>query len=179
MSGVCLSDSGHTVVCVDKFEAKISQLNSGEVPIYEPGLGVLLAKNAAASWLSFTTSLSYAVDGAEAVFIAVGTPSRRGDGRADREEHAVPQSIVETVIRGNECVKARMVEKLRHLYDGSFNGRTVVVLGVTFKPNTDDIRDAPSLTIVLTLIDGGAAVRVVDPQGRHEDEVLFTRRRVA
>lgn len=83
VSGVCLSDFGHTVVCVDKSEAKIAQLNSGEVPIYEPGLDVLLAKNAAAGRLSFTTSLSDAVDGAEAVFIAVGTPSRRGDGHAD------------------------------------------------------------------------------------------------
>ena len=83
VSGVCFSDFGHHVVCVDKSEAKIAQLNSGQVPIYEPGLDALLTKNAAAGRLSFTTRLSDAVDGAEAVFIAVGTPSRRGDGHAD------------------------------------------------------------------------------------------------
>jgi UDPglucose 6-dehydrogenase len=64
------------------------------------------------------------------------------------QEHAVPQSIVETVIRVNQGVKTRMIEKLRDLCDGSFNGKTIAVLGVTFKPNTDDMRDAPSLTIV-------------------------------
>lgn len=85
----------------------------------------------------------------------------------------MPQSIVETVIRVNEGVKARMIEKLRDLCEGSFNGKIVAVLGVTFKPNTDDMRDAPSLTIVPALIGGGAAVRVVDPQGRHEGEALL------
>jgi UDPglucose 6-dehydrogenase len=58
-----------------------------------------------------------------------------------------------------------MIDKLRDLCDGSFNGKTVAVLGVTFKPNTDDMRDAPSLTIVPALVGGGAKVRVVDPQG--------------
>ena len=83
MSGVCLSDFGHNVVCVDKSVAKIDQLNAGQVPIYEPGLDVLLAKNAVAGRLAFTTQVAEAVDGADAVFIAVGTPSRRGDGHAD------------------------------------------------------------------------------------------------
>jgi UDPglucose 6-dehydrogenase len=89
------------------------------------------------------------------------------------QEHAVPQSIVETVIRVNEAVKHRMVEKLRDLCDGSFNGKTIAVLGVTFKPNTDDMRDAPSLTIVPALVGGGAKVRVVDPQGKREGEALL------
>jgi UDPglucose 6-dehydrogenase len=79
-------------------------------------------------------------------------------------------SIVETVIRVNEGVKTRMIEKLRDLCDGSFNGKTIAVLGVTFKPNTDDMRDAPSLTIVPALVGGGAKVRVVDPQGEREGE---------
>jgi UDPglucose 6-dehydrogenase len=86
------------------------------------------------------------------------------------QEHAVPQSIVETVIRVNDGVKTRMIEKLRDLCDGSFNGKTIAVLGVTFKPNTDDMRDAPSLTIVPALVGGGAKVRVVDPQGEREGE---------
>jgi len=85
----------------------------------------------------------------------------------------MPQSIVETVIRVNDGVKHRMIEKLRDLCDGTFNGKTVAVLGVTFKPNTDDMRDAPSLTIVPALVGGGAKVRVVDPQGRREGEALL------
>jgi len=85
----------------------------------------------------------------------------------------VPQNIVETVMRVNDGVKTRMVEKLRDLCDGTFNGKTVAVLGVTFKPNTDDMRDAPSLTIVPALVGGGAKVRVVDPQGKREGEALL------
>ena len=83
VSGVCFSDFGHDVVCVDKDPDKVSQLNQGLVPIYEPGLDELLAKNVAAGRLSFSGDLAASVDGAEAVFIAVGTPTRRGDGHAD------------------------------------------------------------------------------------------------
>ena len=351
VSGVCFSDFGHDVVCVDRDPGKIEKLNAGQVPIYEPGLDALMAKNVEAGRLSFTTDLGPAVAGADAVFIAVGTPTRRGDGHADLtyvmgaaeevakaltgyavivtkstvpvgtnrkvkqvvakanpaaefdvasnpeflregaaiddfmkpdrvvvgvqteragevmadiyrplflrefpivttdlesaemikyaanaflatkitfineiaalcervgadvkevakgigldgrignkflhagpgyggscfpkdtsalarigQEHAAPQSIVETVIRVNDGVKARMIEKLRDLCDGSFNGKTIAVLGVTFKPNTDDMRDAPSLTIVPALVGGGAKVRVVDPQGRREGEALL------
>ena len=351
VSGVCLSDFGHDVVCVDRDPAKIDKLNAGQVPIFEPGLDALMARNVEAGRLSFTTDLGPAVAGADAVFIAVGTPTRRGDGHADLsyvmaaaeevakaltgyavivtkstvpvgtnrkvkqvvakanpeadfdvasnpeflregaaiddfmkpdrvvvgvqteragevmadiyrplflrefpivttdlesaemikyaanaflatkitfineiaalcervgadvkevakgigldgrignkflhagpgyggscfpkdtsalarigQEHAVPQSIVETVIRVNDGVKLRMIEKLRDLCDGSFNGKTIAVLGVTFKPNTDDMRDAPSLTIVPALVGGGAKVRVVDPQGRREGEALL------
>ena len=351
VSGVCFSDFGHEVVCVDKDPAKIEMLEAGRVPIYEPGLDGLMAKNVAAGRLSFTGDLAAAVDGAEAVFIAVGTPTRRGDGHADLtyvfaaaeeiaaaltgyavvvtkstvpvgtnaevkrrieaarpgvefdvasnpeflregaaiddfmrpdrvvvgtetaraagvmadiyrplflrefpvvqtdlasaemikyaanaflavkitfineiaalcervgadvkqvskgmgldgrignkflhagpgyggscfpkdtnalarigQDFAMPQNIVETVIEVNEAVKRRMVEKLRDLCDGSFNGRTVAVLGVTFKPNTDDMREAPALTIVPALVGGGARVRVTDPQGRREGEALL------
>ncbi|MDF1872313.1 UDP-glucose/GDP-mannose dehydrogenase family protein [Vannielia sp.] len=351
VSGVCFSDFGHTVVCVDKNPEKVAQLNRGEVPIYEPGLDVLMEKNVAAGRLAFTGDLTEAVADADAVFIAVGTPTRRGDGHADLsyvyaaaeeiaaaikgftvivtkstvpvgtnrkvfeiinktrttdefdvasnpeflregaaiddfmrpdrvvvgveteraqevmgdiyrplflrdfpvvytdlesaemikyaanaflatkitfineiaalcervgadiksvskgmgldgrignkflhagpgyggscfpkdtkalarigQEHAVPQEITEAVIMVNEEVKRRMIEKLRDLCEGSFNGKTIAVLGVTFKPNTDDMRDAPSLTIVPALVGGGAKVRVVDPQGRHEGEKLL------
>jgi UDPglucose 6-dehydrogenase len=83
VSGVCFSDFGHDVVCVDKDPAKIAKLEAGEVPIYEPGLEDLMAKNVEAGRLSFTLDLASAIDGAEAVFIAVGTPTRRGDGHAD------------------------------------------------------------------------------------------------
>ena len=351
VSGVCFSDFGHEVVCVDRDPRKIELLLRGEVPIYEPGLDQLLAKNVAARRLSFTQDLKTAVTGADAVFIAVGTPTRRGDGHADltyvmqaaediagalghytvvvtkstvpvgtnaaveetirrvrpdaefdvasnpeflregaaiddfmrpdrvvvgvRSERAqavmgeiyrplflrefpilytdletaelikyaanaflatkitfineiallcekvganikevsrgmgldgrignkflhagpgyggscfpkdtkalarmgqdfsVPMNIVETVIQVNDDVKRRMIDKIVDLCGGSVNGKTLAVLGVTFKPNTDDMRDAPALTIVPALVGAGARVRVVDPQGRHEGEALL------
>ena len=83
VSGVCFADFGHDVVCVDKDPAKIEVLNTGGVPIYEPGLAELVAKNVRAKHLTFTTETTDAVKNADAVFIAVGTPSRRGDGHAD------------------------------------------------------------------------------------------------
>ncbi len=351
VSGVCFSDFGHDVVCVDKDPKKIGRLKKGEVPIFEPGLDDLLAKNAGAGRLSFTTDLKAAVDGADAVFIAVGTPTRRGDGHADLtyvmaaaeeigaaltgyavivtnstvpvgtnrkvaeavaktgggrefdvasnpeflregaaiddfmrpdrvvvgveserakkvmadvykplflrefpvvytdlesaemikyaanaflamkitfineiaalcervgadikavskgigldgrignkflhagpgyggscfpkdtkalarigQEHAVPMQITETVIKVNEEIKRRMVDKITDLLDGKPNGKTVAVLGVTFKPNTDDMRDAPSLTIIPALVGAGAKVRVSDPEGQREGEALL------
>ncbi|KMK63988.1 UDP-glucose/GDP-mannose dehydrogenase family protein [Puniceibacterium sp. IMCC21224] len=351
VSGVCFSDFGHEVICVDKDPRKIEMLENGKVPIFEPGLDTLMAKNVEAGRLSFTLDLKSAIDGADAVFIAVGTPTRRGDGHADLtyvmaaaeeiarasdhyivivtkstvpvgtnrkvqavvaaanpdldfdvasnpeflregaaiddfmkpdrvvvgvqtdraaavmsdiyrplylrdfpivttdlesaemikyaanaflatkitfineiaalcekvgadikqvsrgmgmdgrignkflhagpgyggscfpkdtkalarigQEHAVPMQITEAVIKVNEEVKRRMIDKLRDLCDGSFNGKTVAILGVTFKPNTDDMRDAPSLTIVPALVGGGAKVRVTDPQGHHEGEALL------
>jgi UDPglucose 6-dehydrogenase len=351
VSGVCLSDFGHEVVCVDRDPAKIAALTAGRVPIYEPGLEDLMRRNVEAGRLSFTGDLAGAVAGAGAVFIAVGTPSRRGDGHADLthvmgaaaeiaaalsghtvvvvkstvpvgtnrrvaeairaarpdadfdiasnpeflregaaiddfmrpdrvvvgveseraaaamaevyrplylrelpivttslesaemikyaanaflatkitfineiaalcevtgadvkdvargmgldnrigrkflhagpgfggscfpkdtralarigQEQGVPMRITETVIEVNEAIKRRMIDKLRDLMDGSFNGRTVAVLGVTFKPNTDDMREAPSLTIVPALVGGGATVRVTDPEGRREGAALL------
>jgi len=83
VSGACLADFGHVVTCVDKDENKIAGLKRGEVPIFEPGLGELIATNMRQQRLSFTMDLAAAVKGADAVFIAVGTPSRRGDGHAD------------------------------------------------------------------------------------------------
>lgn len=351
VSGVCLSDFGHQVVCVDKDPAKIARLKGGEVPIYEPGLQDLMARNVAAGRLSFTTELASAVDGAEAVFIAVGTPSRRGDGHADLtfvmaaaediaraltgpavivtkstvpvgtnrrvaevmraanpaadfdvasnpeflregaaiddfmrpdrvvvgveseraravmgaiyrplylrqfpvvytglesaemikyaanaflatkisfineiaalcervgadvkavatgigmdgrigskflhagpgyggscfpkdtaalarigQDHGLPMRITETVMAVNDTVKRRMVDKIAEACGDRLNGRVIAVLGVTFKPNTDDMREAPSLTIIPALVGNGARVRVVDPQGRREGEALL------
>ncbi len=351
VSGVCFSDFGHEVVCVDKNPHKIELLTQGEIPIYEPGLDQLLARNVAASRLSFTQDLHAAVTGADAVFIAVGTPTRRGDGHADLtyvmqaaeeiaaalshytvivtkstvpvgtnaaveevirkvrpdaefdvasnpeflregaaiddfmrpdrvvvgtrserarnvmgeiyrplflrefpilytdletaelikyaanaflatkitfineiallcervganikevsrgmgldgrignkflhagpgyggscfpkdtkalarmgQDHSVPINIVETVIQVNDEVKRRMIDKIVDLCGGSVNGKTIAILGVTFKPNTDDMRDAPSLTIVPALVGAGAKLRVVDPQGRNEGVALL------
>lgn len=83
VSGACFSEFGHDVVCVDKDAGKIETLKAGGIPIFEPGLEDLVASNVKAGRLSFSTELAPAVAGADAVFIAVGTPSRRGDGHAD------------------------------------------------------------------------------------------------
>jgi UDPglucose 6-dehydrogenase len=83
VSGACFADFGHRVTCVDKDAGRIASLSKSELPIYEPGLPELVARNAAQGRLSFSTDLKGAVGEADAVFIAVGTPSRRGDGHAD------------------------------------------------------------------------------------------------
>ena len=83
VSSACFADFGWTVACVDKDAERVGRLKRGEVPIYEPGLDELLMRNVAAGRLSFWMSLSEAVSGAEVVFLAVGTPMRRGDGCAD------------------------------------------------------------------------------------------------
>lgn len=83
VSGACFADFGHEVICVDKDAARIAALKAGNIPIFEPGLEALVAENVKAGRLRFTTDLAPAVAGADVVFIAVGTPSRRGDGHAD------------------------------------------------------------------------------------------------
>ncbi|HXC56319.1 MAG TPA: UDP-glucose/GDP-mannose dehydrogenase family protein [Rhizomicrobium sp.] len=83
VSGACLSEFGHKVVCVDKEQAKVAALRAGQIPIYEPRLDDVVAAGVRAGRLTFETDISLAVRGADAVFIAVGTPSRRGDGHAD------------------------------------------------------------------------------------------------
>src|SRR6478752_717737 len=83
VSGACFADFGHQVCCVDKDEAKIDGLHQGKMPIWEPGLESLVKANAERQRLTFTTDLPEGVKDAQAVFIAVGTPARRGDGHAD------------------------------------------------------------------------------------------------
>lgn len=98
VSGACFSEFGTDVVCVDKDAGKIDMLRAGEMPIYEPGLESLVARNVEAGRLAFTTDLAGAVADAEAVFIAVGTPSRRGDGHADLSYvHAAAREIAEAM----------------------------------------------------------------------------------
>jgi UDPglucose 6-dehydrogenase len=343
VSGACFSDFGHDVICVDKDAAKIAALEAGKMPIFEPGLDTLVATNVAAGRLSFTTDLKAAVAGADAVFIAVGTPSRRGDGHADltyvfeatreigaaidgpvvivtkstvpvgtgdkveeilnevagdfeiavvsnpeflregaaigdfkrpdrivigtedaraqqvmrdvyrplylnespilftgrrtselikyaanaflatkitfineiadlceavganvqdvsrgigldnrigskflhagpgyggscfpkdtlallktSEDYETPIRIVEAVVQVNDNRKRAMGRKVIKALGGEGKGKTVAILGLTFKPNTDDMRDAPSLAIVQSLLDAGATVRAHDPEG--------------
>jgi UDPglucose 6-dehydrogenase len=97
VSGACFSEFGVSVTCVDKDADKIARLQRGEMPIYEPGLDQLVAVNAAAGRLTFTTDLKTALEGAEAVFIAVGTPSRRGDGHADLSYVFAAAEIADTL----------------------------------------------------------------------------------
>ncbi|MEM8799990.1 MAG: UDP-glucose/GDP-mannose dehydrogenase family protein [Pseudomonadota bacterium] len=346
VSGACFSEFGHEVVCVDKDAAKIDRLKQGEIPIYEPGLDVLVERNQRDGRLHFTTSLAEAVPGSNAIFIAVGTPSRRGDGHADltyvyaaaeeiadllndyavivnkstvpvgtgaevasrisirnpnadfdvvsnpeflREGSAiedfmrpdrvvvgteseratevmrdiyrplslretpimmtqrttselikyaanaflatkisfinevadlceavgadvqdvakgigldnrigskflhagpgyggscfpkdtlallrtgdtvsVPLKIVEAVVEVNDHRKAAMADRVISACGGSVDGKTIAILGLTFKPNTDDMRESPSLVIVPALQAAGATVRAFDPEGMDE-----------
>jgi UDPglucose 6-dehydrogenase len=343
VSGTCFADFGHSVTCVDLDQRKIDALLSGIMPIYEPGLAELVASNVASGRLSFTTDLKAGVAGADAVFIAVGTPSRRGDGHADltyvyqatrdiasaitgplvvvtkstvpvgtgdeverilrdaapdaevavvsnpeflregaaisdfkrpdrivigttdaraklvmqdiyrplylnqapllfterrtaelikyaanaflatkitfinemadlceavgadvqdvargigldnrigskflhagpgyggscfpkdtlallktAEDHDVPSRIVEAVVQVNDSRKRAMGRKIIQAMGGEARGKTVGLLGVTFKPNTDDMRDAPSIAIAQALQDAGANVVAYDPEG--------------
>ncbi|WP_454617393.1 UDP-glucose dehydrogenase family protein [Bradyrhizobium cenepequi] len=351
VSGACFSDFGHYVVCVDKDEKKIAALNKGEIPIHEPGLSDLVARNVAQGRLAFVTDLKGAVSRSEVVFIAVGTPSRRGDGHADlshvyaavreiaaalpesavvvtkstvpvgtgdeveriiREEkkdakfavvsnpeflregaaiqdfkhpdrivigtedafakevmaevyrplhlnaspilytsrrtaeltkyaansflatkitfineiadlaekvganvqevargigldnrigskflhagpgfggscfpkdtlaliktgqdHEAPLRIVETVVAVNDQRKRAMARKVANAFGGNIRGKTIAVLGVTFKPNTDDMRDAPSIPLVTALQDMGAVIRAFDPVGMEQAKKVF------
>ena len=351
VSGACFSEFGVDVACVDQDRAKIARLQQGQMPIFEPGLEALVARNVAAGRLSFTSDLSRAVAGAEAVFIAVGTPSRRGDGHADltyvhtaaeeigraltnyavivtkstvpvgtgrevaeilrrvrppggfdvvsnpeflREGSAIedfmrpdrvvigadseparavmralyrplylletpmlftdietaelikyaanaflatkitfineiadlcervgadvqdvakgigldgrigrkflhagpgfggscfpkdcralvrtaseakaPLAIVETVVRANDRRKERMADKIIAACGGKVAGKTIAVLGLTFKPNTDDMRDSPSLAILPRLAAAGATIRAFDPEGMAEAKKLL------
>jgi UDPglucose 6-dehydrogenase len=343
VSGACFADFGHHVVCVDKDARKIEALHAGRMPIYEPGLDTLVAANVDAGRLTFTTDLPDAVDGVDAVFIAVGTPARRGDGHADlsyvyavaeelagalkqscvivtkstvpvgtgdeverllaakgiglkhsvasnpeflregaaiddfkrpdrivigfedeageavlrgiyqpltdqgsallatrrrtaemikyaanaflatkitfineiadlceavgadvehvsrgigmddrigkkflaagpgyggscfpkdtlalmktAQDNDVPLRIVEATVQANDLRKRAMGRKIVQAMGGAARGKRVAVLGLTFKPNTDDMRDSPSLAIVQTLVDAGAIVTAYDPEG--------------
>src|SRR3990167_11257488 len=98
VSGACFADFGHEVVCIDKDQSKIDRLHAGVMPIYEPGLDALGASNFKAGRLSFTTDLAEGIAGASAIFIAVGTPSRRGDGHADLSfVYAVAREVGESL----------------------------------------------------------------------------------
>ena len=98
VSGACFADFGHDVICIDKDQSKIDRLHEGVMPIYEPGLAELVESNVKSGRLTFTTSLAEGIKGADAIFIAVGTPSRRGDGHADLTfVHAVAQEIGENL----------------------------------------------------------------------------------
>jgi len=351
VSGTCLADFGHHVTCVDKDQAKIEGLLAGKMPIWEPGLEGLVKANVERGRLAFTTDLAKELDGAEAVFIAVGTPSRRGDGHADlsyvfaaveelagllkgpivvvtkstvpvgtgdkiaallkdkgapdgmsvasnpeflregaaiadfkhpdrilvgaeddkarevlaeiyrplflnrapmlftgrrtaeltkyaanaflatkisfinemadlceavdadvqdlargigldnrigpkflhagpgyggscfpkdtlallrtAEEAGIKQRIVSTVVEVNDRRKEAMADRVKAALGGSVEGKRIGILGLTFKPNTDDMRDAPSIPLINGLLDAGASIIAYDPVGREQAEKVL------
>ena len=351
VSGACFAELGAKVTCIDKDKNKIDRLIAGEIPMYEPGLEELVSKNVKTKQLSFTTNLADSVNNADLVFIAVGTPTRRGDGHADlkyvyaaaeelasclsgytvvvdkstvplgtarevrriiskvnpnadfdvasnpeflregsaiedflqpyrvvigveseraeaqlkklyeplnlneedllstdlesaelikyasnaflatkisfinelsalcektgadvhaiskgmglddrigdkflkvgpgfggscfpkdtlaliriSQEHGVSSRIVESVLEVNAAQKARMVQKVRESLGGSEANKNITVLGLTFKAETDDMRDAPSLSILPALVDRGAIIRAHDPQGIEQAKPLL------
>jgi UDPglucose 6-dehydrogenase len=89
------------------------------------------------------------------------------------QEHGVPQRIVEAVITVNDATKRRMVDKVVNLCGGTVDAKIIAIFGATFKPETDDMRDAPSLTLIPALVGAGATVRIVDPKGRKEGVALL------
>jgi UDPglucose 6-dehydrogenase len=98
VSGACFADFGHDVVCIDKDQSKIDRLQAYVMPIYEPGLENLVRSNAEAGRLTFSNDLTASVTDCDAVFIAVGTPSRRGDGHADLSYvYAASKEIAEAI----------------------------------------------------------------------------------
>ncbi|MCQ0987270.1 UDP-glucose dehydrogenase family protein [Jiella marina] len=351
VSGACFADFGHEVVCIDVDEKKVAALKEGKIPIFEPGLDQIVQSNAAAGRLKFTTDLASSVRAADVVFIAVGTPSRRGDGHADlsyvygaareiaravegftvvvtkstvpvgtgdeveriirdenpnadvavvsnpeflREGAAItdfkrpdrivigteepraievmrqvyrplyinespllfcerrtseltkyaanaflamkitfineiadlceklggdvqkvakgigldkrigdkflhagpgyggscfpkdtlalvktaqdadsPMRLIETTVAVNDNRKRAMARKVIAACGGEVRGKTIAILGLTFKPNTDDMREAPSISIIQALIDKGAIVRAYDPEGMEAAETMM------
>ncbi|KLK93392.1 UDP-glucose 6-dehydrogenase [Microvirga vignae] len=351
VSGACLSDFGHEVVCIDKDKSKVRALLDGKIPIYEPGLDDLIARNVREQRLTFRTGLAETVAAADAVFIGVGTPSRRGDGHADlsyvhqaareigaaisgytvvvtkstvpvgtgdeveriireinpkadfavvsnpeflregaaindfkrpdrivvgtdderakkmmqeiyrplylnrsplvfmsrrtaeltkyaanaflatkiafineiadlceqveanvqdvsrgigldnrigskflhagpgyggscfpkdtlalmktAQDYGAPLRIIETVVASNDQRKRAMARKIIAACGGSVRGKTIAILGLTFKPNTDDMREAPSIAIITALQDAGARVRAYDPEGIEQAQLVM------
>ena len=153
VTGTCLSDFGLQVTCVDQDETKISLLNSGGVPIYEPNLAPLIEKNISAGWLTFTTNLEDAVRKSKVIFIAVGTPSNNDETANLAQIEKVAQQIathLQEVISANKRQRELMVEKIKHLL-GDLKDKIIGVLGLVFKQNTDDIRESPSADIIKLL----------------------------
>ena len=189
VSGACFSDFGHDVCCVDKDERKIDALKNGKMPIYEPGLDALVADNVKAGRLTFTTDLKAAVAGADAVFIAVGTPSRRGDGHADLSYvFAATQEIAEaitgpTVVVTKSTVPVGTGDKVEAiLRDAGHGAETVAVVS-----NPEFLREGAAISdfkrpdrIVIGAEDDWARAvmnEVYRPLFLNKAPILFTSRR--
>ncbi|MCC7394821.1 MAG: UDP-glucose/GDP-mannose dehydrogenase family protein [Sphingomonadaceae bacterium] len=190
VSGACFADFGHNVCCVDKDAAKIDGLLAGKMPIYEPGLEALVATNVAAGRLSFTTDLAAGIAGADAIFIAVGTPSRRGDGHADLSYvHAAAREIGENLTSDAVVVTKSTVpvgtgdEVERILRDTVQGHRFSVVSNPEFLREGAAIGDfkRPDRIVIGHEDDHGRDVmaEVYRPLFLNEAPMLYTRRRTA
>ncbi|APX86512.1 UDP-glucose 6-dehydrogenase [Methylorubrum extorquens] len=190
VSGACLADFGHEVVCIDKDPGKIAALNEGRMPIYEPGLDTLVAENVRAKRLSFSTDLKPAVAQAQAVFIAVGTPSRRGDGFADLSYvYAAAREIAEaltgyTVVVTKSTVPVGTGDEVERIIR---EARPHIDVGIASNP--EFLREGAAIgdfkrpdRIVIGAEDNRAAAvmqEVYRPLYLNQAPILFTGRRTA
>jgi UDPglucose 6-dehydrogenase len=147
VSGACLADFGHHVTCVDKSEAKIDALERGEVPIFEPGLDTIISQNRNAGRLDFSKDLAAPVASADVVFIAVGTPSRRGDGHADLSyAYAAAREIAAsiegfTVIVTKSTVPVGTGDEIERIFREEFPGKDIAVVS-----NPEFLREGAAIT---------------------------------
>ena len=190
VSGACFSDFGHEVTCVDKDESKIAALHRGEIPIYEPGLDALVATNVKARRLDFTTDLTKPVAEADAVFIAVGTPSRRGDGHADLSYvYAAAREIAQALTGFTIVVTKSTVpvgtgdEGERIIRETNPQADVVVASNPEFLREGAAIRDFkfPDRVVVGTSDERGRKVMgdIYRPLSLNQAPLMFTERRTA
>src|SRR6202045_303752 len=190
VSGACFSDFGHQVTCVDKDAGKSAALHRGEIPIFEPGLDALVASNVKAGRLDFTTDLTTPVAEADAVFIAVGTPSRRGDGHADLSYvHAAAREIA-TALSGFTVVVTKSTvpvgtgdEVERLIREVNPTADVVVASNPEFLREGAAIRDFkfPDRIVVGTSDERGRKVLgdIYRPLSLNQAPLMFTKRRTA
>mgnify|MGYP000574914401 FL=1 len=190
VSGACFADFGHEVVCIDKDQSKIDRLHDGIMPIYEPGLDQLVANNVKAGRLTFTTDLAEGIAGASAIFIAVGTPSRRGDGHADLSfVYAVAEEVGQNLSNEAVIVTKSTVpvgtgdEVERILRDSGTAHRFAVVSNPEFLREGAAIGDfkRPDRIVIGAEDEFGREVmrEVYRPLFLNESPILFTGRRTS
>ena len=190
VSGACFADFGHDVVCIDKDQSKIDRLHEGVMPIFEPGLAELVGANMKSGRLSFTTDLARGIAGAQAIFIAVGTPSRRGDGHADLSfVYAVAQEIGENLSNDAVVVTKSTVpvgtgdEVERILQDSASTHKIAIVSNPEFLREGAAIEDfkRPDRIVIGAEEEFGRSVmrEVYRPLFLNESPILFTSRRSA
>ncbi len=190
VSGACFADFGHDVVCIDKDQSKIDRLHAGVMPIYEPGLESLVENNVKSGRLTFSTDLGEAIKGARAIFIAVGTPSRRGDGHADLSfVHAVAQEVGASLSNDAVIVTKSTVpvgtgdEVERILAESGCKHRVAVVSNPEFLREGAAIGDfkRPDRIVIGAEEEFGREVmrEVYRPLFLNESPLLFTSRRSA
>jgi UDPglucose 6-dehydrogenase len=190
VSGACFADFGHQVTCVDKDADKIAALGRGEIPIFEPGLEALVATNVAASRLGFTTDLAGPVAEADAVFIAVGTPSRRGDGHADLSYVYAAAREIAAAVRGFTVVVTKSTvpvgtgdEVERLIFEINPSADVVVASNPEFLREGAAIRDFkfPDRIVIGTSDERGrkALGDIYRPLSLNQAPLMFTARRTA